>query len=43
MLCRIENRNKLTPIMMVNPKFEDIKEKLEEATVAYDLVRIILL
>lgn len=38
-IYRIANRNKLTPIMLVNPKYQDIKEKLDEASVAYDLVR----
>jgi hypothetical protein len=27
--------------MLVNPKYQDIKEKLDEASVAYDLVRIL--
>ncbi|GAN01375.1 ankyrin [Mucor ambiguus] len=34
---KIADRRKLTPIMMVNPKYQDIKEKLDEASVAIDL------
>ncbi|KAI7901353.1 ankyrin [Cokeromyces recurvatus] len=34
---QIENRNKLTPIMLVNPKYQDIKAKLEEASVSYNM------
>ncbi|KAI8975079.1 ankyrin [Mycotypha africana] len=33
----IENRNKLTPAMMVNPKFQDIKSALEQANISYDI------
>ncbi|CAO3698695.1 unnamed protein product [Rhizopus stolonifer] len=34
---KIQNRNKLTPIQLANPKYKDIKEKLEEASAAYDM------
>ncbi|CEG66719.1 hypothetical protein RMATCC62417_03250 [Rhizopus microsporus] len=34
---KIANRNKLTPIQLVNPKHTDIKKTLEEASAAYDL------
>ncbi|EPB86294.1 hypothetical protein HMPREF1544_06936 [Mucor circinelloides 1006PhL] len=34
---KIADRSKLTPIMLVNPKYQDIKEKLDEASVAIDL------
>ncbi|KAI9475917.1 MAG: hypothetical protein EXX96DRAFT_485621, partial [Benjaminiella poitrasii] len=34
---QIENRNKLTPVMLVNPKYQDIKAKLEEASVSYNM------
>ncbi|KAI8880992.1 ankyrin [Backusella circina FSU 941] len=33
----IENRNKLTPIMLVNPKFQSIKDKLSQAAAGYEI------
>ncbi|KAL0074470.1 hypothetical protein J3Q64DRAFT_1647269, partial [Phycomyces blakesleeanus] len=34
---RLMNRNKLTPAMLVNQKYKDIKDMLEEATVSYGM------
>lgn len=35
----IENRNKLTPILLVNPKNTELKEMLEQGTAAFQMVR----
>jgi hypothetical protein len=34
----VENRQKLTPVLLVNPKHQDIREKLDEGSVGYDMV-----
>lgn len=36
----IENRNKLTPILLVNPKNTELKEMLERGTAAFQMVGI---
>ncbi|KAI8059963.1 ankyrin repeat-containing domain protein [Gilbertella persicaria] len=34
---KIQNRNQLTPAMLVNPQYKDIKQQLDSASVAYDM------
>ncbi|KAG0938163.1 hypothetical protein G6F57_009060 [Rhizopus arrhizus] len=34
---KIQNRDKFIPIQLVNPKHSDIREKLEEASAAYEM------
>lgn len=38
---RIENRNKMTPAMLVNPNNDELKKLLTQASAAYEVVNII--
>jgi hypothetical protein len=39
---RIKNRNQLTPIQLVNPNNEEMKDLLESAVVSYEVVSSVM-